>query len=259
MFVRRMISYFHGQTWTPKEFTAVGVDLVIVVLGVFIATQVADWSAREADKRRGEVYLRQLAAEIETDQAARHRMIRYYAAVNEGAVRTNALLEQSSPDSRELVMNAYRATEYMYSATTRSTWDEIVASGDVALIPNGVRGPIESYLRIDSALGLRTTFNSSAYRQITRRLITYEVQNAMRANCSDQSDERGTILGFPETCNLSGVDEAEIIASARALRGDPQVLADLRYQISDLATARADLERDIDRGERALEALRAAQ
>ncbi len=62
MFVRRMIAHFRGQTWTPKELTAVGVDLVIVVLGVFIATQVADWSAREADKRRGEAYVQRLIA-----------------------------------------------------------------------------------------------------------------------------------------------------------------------------------------------------
>lgn len=39
MFVRRMIAHFRGQTWTPKEFTAVGVDLVIVVLGVFIVSR----------------------------------------------------------------------------------------------------------------------------------------------------------------------------------------------------------------------------
>ena len=253
MILRRIIAHFRKQEWT-----AIGIDFVIVVLGVFVATQVADWSAREADKRRGEIYLRQLAAEVEADQRARQRLIAYYDAVNEGAVRANDLLEQSSPDPRELVINAYRATEYAYYATSHSTWDEVVASGDVALIPNDVRVPIEAYLRIDSAQGLRETFNASAYRQIARRLITYDVQSAMRANCSDQTNERGAITGFPDTCDLSSVDEAEIIASARALRDNPQVLADLRYQISDLATAHADLQRDVDRGERALEALRAA-
>jgi hypothetical protein len=259
MFVRRMIAHFRNQTWTAKEFTAIGVDLIIVVVGVFIATQVADWSAREADKRRGQAYIQQLTAEIESNQTGLEWIRGYYDAVYEGAVRANALLEQPTPDPRELVASAYRGTEYIYYATTSSTWDQIVSSGDMALIPNDVRVQIEAYLKYDSSREVRETFSNSPYRQIVRRLISYDVQDAIRAHCSEQNDASGGITNFPAECDLSGADNAEILASARALQRDPQVLLDLRYQISDLAAARANIARHTIRSETALAALQEAQ
>lgn len=259
MFVRRMIAHFRNQKWTPKDLTAIGVDLFIVVAGVFIATQVSDWSAGEADKRRGQAYLQQLTTEIESNQTGLEWIRGYYDAVYEGAVRANALLEQSTPDPEDLVVSAYRGTEYIYYATTSATWDQIVSSGDIALIPNDVRVSIQDYLKYDSSREVRETFSSSAYRQIVRRLISYDVQDAIRARCSEQNDTTGGITDFPAECDLSGVDHAEILASALALQRDPRVLLDLRYQISDLAAARANIARHTIKSELALAALRDAQ
>jgi len=254
MFLRRLTENLRKQNWT-----AIAIEFLIVVLGVFIANQVTDWNAHEADKRRGAGYLQQLSQELQSDLQERQRLIGYYDAVQAGAVRANALLQQPSPDARELVINAYRASEYAYGESSRATWDEIISSGDVALIPNAARLAVDNYYKIDGAQDVRTTFMNSSYRQLARRLISYEVQSAMRAHCSDQNDAEGRIVGFVAACDLSGVSDAQIAASARALQRDPQVLADLRYQLSDLATAHENLARDITRAQNALAALRAAQ
>lgn len=254
MLLRRIIAHFRKQEWT-----AIGIDFAIVVIGVFIATQVADWSAGEADKRRGRVYLTQLTADMEQDKRGLEWIHDYYDEVYEGAVRANALLEQPNPDPRELVISAYRGTEYMYYATTTSTWNQIVSSGDMALIPSEVRAAIEDYLRYNSSRDVEQRFGSSAYRQIVRRLISHEVQDALRARCSEQNDASGGITNFPATCDLSGVDNAQILASARALQQNPQVLLDLRYQISDLAASRANIERHTIKSELVLAALAEAQ
>lgn len=171
-------------------------------------------------------------------------------------MRANALLEQPNPDPSELVINAYRGTEFMYYTTTTSTWNQIVSSGDMALIPVEVRVAIEEYLKYNSTREVEQRFGNSSYRQIVRRLISHEVQNALRARCSEQNDATGGITNFPETCDLSGVDEAQIRASAQALQRDPRVLLDLRYQISDLAASRANIARHTIKSEMAISALR---
>lgn len=101
MLLRRIIAHFRKQQWT-----AIGIDFAIVVIGVFIATQVADWSAGEADKRRGRVYLKQLTADIQQDHTGLEWIGGYYDEVFEGAVRANTLLEQPNPDPSALVINA---------------------------------------------------------------------------------------------------------------------------------------------------------
>lgn len=108
MILRRISAHFRKQEWT-----AIGIDFVIVVVGVFIATQVADWSAREADKRRGEAYVQRMIGDLEYDLNARRDMLGYFEAVSEGAVRANTLLQQTSPNSRDLVINVYRASEFI--------------------------------------------------------------------------------------------------------------------------------------------------
>ena len=65
--------------------------------------------------------------------------------------------------------------------------------------------------------------------------------------------------GFSTECQLEGVSDAEIAAAAEALRRDPNVRAELRNQISELAAVRGNFGGDIAILEDALEALRAAQ
>ena len=57
---------------------------------------------------------------------------------------------------------------------------------------------------------------------------------------------------------MTGVTDAQIAASAQILRRDPEVIADLRYQLSALGVVRNDLRRDIGTLESALATLREA-
>jgi hypothetical protein len=70
---------------------------------------------------------------------------------------------------------------------------------------------------------------SSAYRQTARKIIPITMQVAIRAGCSDVRDKIGNITGFARNCDLN-VSPAELKEVAAALRSDPAVLADLRYQ-----------------------------
>ena len=80
MILRRLTQNLREQNWT-----AITIEFFIVVLGVFIANQVTDWNAHEADKRRGAAYLQQLTTDVQGNVVETRRLIGYYEAVQAGA------------------------------------------------------------------------------------------------------------------------------------------------------------------------------
>ena len=251
MILRRIIAHFRTQEWT-----AIGIEFVIVVLGVFVGIQVANWNADAADRRRADAYVERLTADMEGDLAARRADVAYYAAVLDSLVRTNELLADPASDPQDLVVSAYRASEILYSAPTRATWDEIVSSGDVSLLPSeAVDAGVAEYFSADTG---RLTYESligSDYRRLVRQIIPLETQIELRAGCSDQRDAEQRIIGFMEQCTLR-VDPASLRRTADAIRASGEVRAALRYQYSNVYSARANLSGDVVYLEQALAALR---
>ena len=59
MLLRRISEHVKAQNWT-----AIALDFVIVVLGVFIGIQVSNWNEHRAFERREQLLLRELHGEI---------------------------------------------------------------------------------------------------------------------------------------------------------------------------------------------------
>ena len=62
MILRRVIKHVQNQEWT-----AIAIDFVIVVLGVFVGLQVSNWNASLADRSSETLYLRYLAEDLQDD------------------------------------------------------------------------------------------------------------------------------------------------------------------------------------------------
>jgi len=224
----------------------VTIDLLIVVLGVFIGIQAANWNEMLAEKRRGKAYADSLIDDLGKDLKERHSYAIYYGAVYESAEKSIALLLSNAPDSYGLVINTYRASECKYNeAQTRATWDVIVSSGEIGLLPrDAVAGGLAAYFGSDSAAESNRNILNSPYRTRLRRILPHQVQQAIREGCSDQFDDRYAVVGFGESCDLD-VSDTEIAAAAEVLLNDPQLLPDLRLHFSTLAIARSNIAGDI--------------
>ena len=254
MILRRVIGHFRKQEWT-----AIAIDFVIVVVGVFVGIQVANWNEREADKRLGRAYAERLTSDLGKDLVARRALADYYGAVLESVERTNALLADPRSDAQELVVSAYRASEINFAPQTRATWDEIVSSGDTGLLPRAaLESGVTDYYAGDTARLVFESVSDSVYRHRVRTLIPLDVQKALRAGCSDVRNDAQVIVGFMAECNLDAASDV-IQATAAALRNDAGIQAELRYQYSDVFSARANISGDVVFLERALAALRGVQ
>lgn len=62
MLLRRVIKHFKHQEWT-----AIGIDFVIVVIGVFVGIQVSNWNEDLANRSAETRYLEEIAEDLRTD------------------------------------------------------------------------------------------------------------------------------------------------------------------------------------------------
>ncbi len=248
MILRRITANFRKQDWT-----AVVVELVVVVAGVFIGLQASNWNAAQADARLGRDYVQRLTRDLDESFAGIQSEITYYSVVLESVERTDALLQAADPDPRTLVVNAYRATEIIYQAPQRATCDQIVSSGHLDLLPAGaVEAGLSQYYAFDGAKDLYRMGKDSAYRQTVRSIIPMSMQIAMHATCSDVDDKAGNTR-FADPCEFQ-TDPSALKGVAAALRSNPAVAADLRYQYSFAASTVGNLGADAATLRRALAA-----
>lgn len=248
--LRHVISHLCRQDWM-----AVIIELVIVILGVFIGIQVSNWNQARADAQLGQDYAKRLAHDLSTDLAGVSAESAYYSAVLQSVRKTDELLREPAADPRELVVNAYRATEILYNAPRRATWDQIVSSGHLGLLPaKAVDSGLSEYFAFDTAQDLYNTGWRSAYRKIVREIIPLDMQIAMHKTCSDVRNRDGYIVGFVQRCEFEA-DPAALATVAAALRSDPRVAASLRYQYSFAVNATTNVGRLKRNIEDALDAL----
>ncbi|WP_412061318.1 hypothetical protein [Rubrivirga sp. IMCC45206] len=118
MILRRIIQHVQDQNWT-----AIAIDFVIVVVGVFIGIQVSNWNAEQSERHDYERALERYAAEIDANLAdlqdlearALDRRAIVFAALD------TLLTCQDSPDNRRTVEAGVRLIIGTYGVGIRTT------------------------------------------------------------------------------------------------------------------------------------------
>jgi len=133
MLLRRVIEHLRKQEWT-----AIGIDFLIVVIGVFVATQVSNWNAEGAESRHAG-YLRQaLHTEFKTIEselvASLDNITRYQAASRSlvKAIRDDAL----PPDDDEVKGWIVNSINLGRQSPRSAVYLQMVSDGDLRLIDN---------------------------------------------------------------------------------------------------------------------------
>ncbi|TGY89889.1 hypothetical protein E5163_01750 [Marinicauda algicola] len=153
MILRRVISHFRKQEWT-----AIGIDFVIVVVGVFIGLQVQDWSEARDDRRREAQIVADLLADIDIDRsqyaAGLRANLRRVSAANAslvGAGLAPVMFDQESPQDNvvDYQFDVAQLPEFpaarmdrawtevilgFHPTPSTSTFDALVGAGDIKII-----------------------------------------------------------------------------------------------------------------------------
>jgi hypothetical protein len=242
MTLRRIMTHLRKQEWT-----AIAIDFVIVVLGVFVATQVSNWNEEREARARAETYSVRLGDDLRYEAWQTEYLIAYYKDVLASAERAvGALTDGPALSDEQLLINAYRASQYLYYGTRRATYDEMVATGDIGLIAD--RRLRETALTFygDPTIDIVTNeARTSEYRRVFRRSTPADLQRALLEACGDRIIEPGDYEGIDGSidyaCELD-LPAQKIVAAAARLRSDPVLLSALQLRFADLETAILNLE-----------------
>ena len=249
MLLRRVVRHVSEQNWI-----AVGIDFFIVVVGVFIGIQAANWNDVQEDRRLGEDYTERLKVDLTNDLASNRNLLAYFNQVLASVEETDRLLQEPNADSEALVVAAYRASEFISTPMNSSTWDQIVSSGQIGLLPNSVieNGLLE-YYKFQGSIGAQySRVLESPYRDLVRSIIPLPVQLAIRESCSDILDELNNSQGFVPECTV-GIGDAELAGAAEAVQSSEPLRAALRNQYSTVFFAVINSEANIVQIERILD------
>ena len=134
MLLRRITEHVKVQNWT-----AVALDLFIVVIGVFIGLQVANWNDARREFAATERYLVRLEDDLTNMRAQIESEVEFASQLHNGSIlafRSLRSCEFDPADAEQikLTFEAYQTAPAPY--VYRTAFDEMMSSGTFASLPN---------------------------------------------------------------------------------------------------------------------------
>lgn len=263
-----------------SEFTRrwrwLGVEFLVIALGVLAALFVDTWVQDREDAERAEVYRQRLVVDLQKDIANLDAVIEYYNAVRNYGLITLADLEGAQPlDDFTLLHAAFNAAEEWLFVLESSTYNDLQNTGGLALIDDvSLRIDLADYHRAGKSREVAWNL-ARDYRKVARGIIPNPLQMAIHESCNSnlnavqpQLDDEPSDSQVPASIEpltrtataqgLCGMNPGDFVLdkAAAELRSDPEIPRLLRYRISQLRVAAALFEGQRELAERLLGRLR---
>jgi hypothetical protein len=244
MLLRRVASHVSNQNWT-----AVAIDFVIVVVGVFIGIQVSNWNDERQREQTAQVYMERIRQDLRVNLADLRERLAYFGQVRSSALRALEALDRPKEGlGEQFLIDTYQASQMLPRRFGRDTYDEILSVGAndaIADVPTRTR-LANFYRSIEAQLVLLRP--EMQYRNSIRAHMPYPVQTAIRAACNDIADTGPAgepIVALPASCDpdLNPEEVAEAVAAILEL----DIRSDLTRRVTDLDLKLSALQQMIDR------------
>ena len=229
MILRRVIEHFRRQEWT-----AIAIDFVIVVAGVFVGIQVSNWNANRIDRIKAHSYLERIRADLDADLAGYADRLDFWGKVSTYGARGLDYAETGDAGGQsqwDLLLAYFQASQVAEFITTRTTYDELKSGGELGLISNlELRNGLAQYY---AGAGNPALTERPAYRMHVRGVIPLDVQNYIWASCY-RSDSTGHQQLLECESPIDAGRAAEIVDT---IRKDAALMSELRYWMSTMNVA----------------------
>ncbi|MCY7340249.1 MAG: hypothetical protein LH465_09955 [Sphingomonas bacterium] len=237
MIYKRMAANLRAQNWL-----AIGIELGIVIVGVFIGTWVANWNEGRAESAETAHRLDQLRPELDRI-ASRADLVRQYYVTSRRYAETAFAGWAKDPkvDDNDFVIAAYQASQIKAMSTTSQSWADLFGSDQLRNIDDpAIRDPMLRLMTYPSEnIGL--TRVQSKCRDDVRSVISDGIQQRIRAKCGDYFATPDALdFSLPNECPLE-LDPEEATATAAELRRHPELVANLRLHLALVASLLNDV------------------
>lgn len=228
MIFKRFAANLRAQNWS-----AILIELGIVIVGVFIGTWVANWNQERTAKAETRRMIAQLGPSLDLlDQyfvSVRdyYRVTRNYANIALAGWANNPSVSDS-----DFVIAAYQASQITGLITNGSAWATVLGADQLRRIDDErLRTNLSTLISSDYSI-IDLPAVDTPYRRNVRRLIPMGIQDQIRERCNDIPPLEGKyFVTLPPTCDVK-VDEAEAAAAAAKLRQNREVRDDLQWHVA---------------------------
>ena len=238
MIFRRTVANLRAQNWT-----AIVIEIGIVIVGVFIGTQVSNWNQLRLDRNAASKMLVELRPGLENLNDFYETARPYYSITRRYAdVAFAGWRGDPSVSDEQFVIGAYQASQAYTLGLNAVNWTQVFGGDQL----DNVDDPA---LKQDLANLMTLNFGMidedavyTPYREHVRQIIPEDIQDAIRAQCGDQPiPDKPLTQQLPARCDLDFPAERWMTA-ARRLRATPVLADELRWHRAAVATFLSNME-----------------
>lgn len=232
MLVRRL-----GTSLKEQHWMTIAIELIIVIVGVFIGTWVANRNQAAVERRDAERMVAEVRPGLWQFEEALKSAEQYFATANHyGDTAFAGWAHDPKVSDEQFVIATYQASQVTQVAMNGASWTQIYGGSELSRIPDPeLRSDLAGVMALDfGQLSLANV--TTPYRQDVREIIPDDIQGAIRAHCGDYVTRGAAIETLlPATCNVD-FPASRWAAAARDLRGEQQLVKELRWHRASVAS-----------------------
>ncbi len=219
-------------------------------MGILIAFQITEWNDEREERLRTERLFERLEVDFGIDAWLADSFYAYHQTVlKNGKFAIDDLNGKKRLSDHELLIAAFRATQFNRINPTNSTYQELVATGGIDLVGDSELGRLASlFYESDIPDEIMGAGQNSEYRRLFRTIVPIDVQLAIAEACGDRfvtiDIMMASISLLSYECEVN-LPEEEMTYAAAILRENSMLadylqhrLAELSQQIDDFMTFR---------------------
>ena len=240
MLVRLISRHVNEQNWF-----AVGLDVAIVFVGVFIGLQADNWNETRITKAEAQTYYARLIEDLRAEESTRLGQITYYQRTQQyGEAALRSLQQSDKSLGEQFLIDVYQATQVWNYSTQRTTYDELLSGSIANAIPDAtLRQQLANYyVALESSE--RRQLERTPFRDNLRGFMPHAVQSTVRKNCGDKFTFQSNYvmqLELPESCELA-LDSQLVSKAVDALGAYANLEVDLTRHLADVEGKLVSLE-----------------
>ena len=221
MILRRVIAHFRKQEWT-----AIGLDFLIVVVGVLFAFQVTAWNTAQEERNRADAALAALLSESRESVDYLEMLIaRVDETIDAQKASIEALIAGELPEGmthQEFVVGVTLTRIFIPPNPPRSTYDSLLANGDINLIddPTVMRQLARYYSRVAATQEYASRLAASNSGDYHPAIISYYDPSA--PDYRRQDADFATLAADPQFLE----DSVDVLRSVSAVQESRRGLLD---------------------------------
>jgi hypothetical protein len=246
MILRRINEHVRAQNWT-----AVVLDFLIVVVGVFIGIQVSNWNDLRAARVSEMEFLLTIRDDINQDIIDNQGFLRMLSDVSRYGNQALESLERNTACAsncwKELI-DYFHASQWIDVRTNNATFDEIKRTG----LPSDpfLKDTLTRYYGLTDQL---TVINAELprYRELIRSIIPASIQDHVWTQCLGIDGRQQILIG---DC-ISPVSDDEARTVVEGIRSNAETKPSLTYWLSTTSIVTRALREQIEEAESVVAAL----